>query len=159
MESIITIPDNLDSDFKSIVRQYSYYDSDDDFDRVFDDSLNGLIQKGYREIDCRLYLAGMSLDYEETERLLFQGGNPDKRILGYCSSLDANNMDSFDIQCLSSDVVTRYTDAIDCYDLSKYWESGVKGQDMIVDTSQITNVLEGAAYILMARLIRKYKHA
>lgn len=50
---------------------------DDNFDDVFDNKKEYMIANGYREIDLDLYVAVNKFDFEEAERLLKLGADPD----------------------------------------------------------------------------------
>ena len=56
---------------------FLYCDDDDKtIEDFFDESKEGLIERGHRSIDIDIYCSTSKLNYEETEKLLKDGANP-----------------------------------------------------------------------------------
>lgn len=157
LRSIIEIPNSFESDLKAYLSHFAFYEYEDDLDYMLDGSLQELISLGYRDIDCRLYEAGMKLNYDEVERLMSNGANPDVHISGGYSPEKAVEAALYDVYCLSDDVTERVFNAVDLYGVYAYWKSGVRCETQTVDDRDLNAFFQGAAYRMMEILICRKK--
>ena len=86
LKTVISIPDTFEAELAVFLKKFSYYEDDEDLDMMLDGSLHELVSLGYREIDCKLYEAGMKLKYSEVKRIIAKRGKSRINISGdlYC---------------------------------------------------------------------------
>lgn len=154
LRSVVAIPDSLDN-VKKYLKSFANYDDSDGLDLMLDSELSQLIDLGYREIDCRLYEAGMRLDYEEAEKLIEMGANPNIYISGELPPSKAEG-NEYEAYCLSCEVNSIVSDTLDFDAIDRYWIAGVKNESQNVRLRDIEALFKGAAYRLMEEVLSKY---
>lgn len=153
LKTLITIPISFQSELVGLLKRFSYYYENEDIDTMLNGSISKLVSLGYREIDCRLYEAGMKLNYSETERLLNQGANPTVYISGDYSPSEAEKIGCSEASCLTTDVNTVVCDAIDLNGIESYWKTGVNKEEHTVLKNDIRTIFQAAAYRIMENII------
>lgn len=138
--------------------KYQWYEDDEDFDWMLHGDLETLKSKGYREIDCYLYEAGMKLHYEEVIKLLKQGADPYVFISADYLASEAEEYD-YDTCQLWNELFLRVEDLFLCEDYGYVLEEGTKKHDVEISMQQIYSVYQAAAYQLMMNLITEFENA
>lgn len=155
LKNIIAVPTSFEYDLRKHLKCFAYYSEDYDFEFMLDGSLPHLLSLGYKEVDCKLYEAGMKLDYSEVERLLNIGANPNVWMSGDYNPEDAVKAGIDYAYCLTDDINTIVCDAVDVYGIYSYWEKGVRNEKQSVDIENLNFLFQGAAYQLMGMLISR----
>lgn len=153
LRTVVAIPNTLDN-LKRHLKSFANYDDFDALYLMLDGELSQLTDLGYREIDCRLYEAGMKLDYDEAEKLLAMGANPNIFISSSLSPSEAEDNES-ETYCLSREVNSIVFDTVDIDNIDRYWIAGVKNEPQKVRLRDIEALFKGAAYRLMEELLSK----
>lgn len=154
LRTVVAIPDSLDN-IKKYLKSFASYDDSDGLDLMLEGALSQLTDLGYQEIDCRLYEAGMKLDYDEAEKLIAMGANPDIFISSELSQSEAEN-NEYEAYCLSCEVNSRVCDTLDFDEIDRYWISGVKNESQKLRLRDIEALFKGAAYRLMEEVLSKH---
>lgn len=77
---------------------FLYCDDDDKtIEDFFDESKEGLIERGHRCINIDLYCSASKLNFEETERLLKEGANPNEKF--FMDGMNESIYDTIDTRC------------------------------------------------------------
>ncbi len=148
------VPDDYQKVFIDYAKAFAAESLDYSYEDVFFAPLEMLIKNGASKLDLDLYRASASLEFEETERLLKLGANPDKDILIKEGDDDEfpENWSSFgNVSMLWNDA---YESGIDLHlTWKEEYESGVK---YTLSTSVFYQIIISAAYKLMYELLGKY---
>lgn len=159
LETIIRIPDSFYDDFKKYLKSFALYDDDYDFEIMLDTSLDLLVKRGYREIDCRLYEAGMKFNFSELERLLSIGADPHAKLSAEYSSEIASEK-----VVIKDNVITLYDEVCiqvcDCYDLDgicSSWRDGFNGKETMISNDLLRALFAGAGFQIIIDIINNNK--
>lgn len=153
LKTVISIPDTFEAELAVFLKKFSYYEDDEDLDMMLDGSLHELVSLGYREIDCKLYEAGMKLKYSEVKELLRKGANPRINISGDYTASEAENIKCEDFSCLTTDVHTVICDTVDLDGIYSYWEKGINREEQTFIAEDLRSFFQAAAYQIMKILI------
>jgi hypothetical protein len=124
---------------------------------MLDGDLEVLLAKGYREIDCLLYEAGLKFNFKKVKELLSQGANPYAHISGDFTSEEAAKRKTYDdVYSLYSDAYTHACDAGSLYGICYCWETGIQKKDIKVDDDLIRTLFQGAGCQWVVDIIREY---
>jgi hypothetical protein len=154
LESLIEITPDVYTLFSKYVKRFAVYYDDEDFNAMLDGSLDDLIKKGYREIDCRLYEAGLKFNFREVRQLLKQGANPYVHISGRYSSEEVDESEANDVYSLYDDAL-QYAYENEDYGIWDCWKAGINGTETLVEESLFGALFQGAGCQLVVNIIRK----
>lgn len=156
IESIITIPSNYDKSFMEALSPFSFYDGESDLVLLLDGELSDLVAMGYREIDCRLYAAGITFNFDRMIDLLNQGANPYAHISGDYTPDEAAQMEPYEVNSLYDDAVNRVCDCCDFEGICACWKDGIDDKETKVSDDLLRSYFQAAGYQIVADIIRKY---
>jgi hypothetical protein len=156
LESIIEIPSDYEREFAKILKSYARYDDEDDFDYMLYGSLDELIEKGYRKIDCVLFAAGVKFKFRRMINLLTRGANPYVYISGDCISEEAL-YDSNAVSLYESIHLELMFCACNPADgLCSCWKDGFEGRETWVTRNLINSLFLGAGCQMVLNIIHRY---
>ena len=156
--SIIHLSEDFHVEFMKSLKSFAWFEEESDFDIMLDDSLENLKKKGYREIDCRLYEAGLKFNFHEFMRLLNEGGNPYARISALSSPEIAANMNPNmdDVYSLYDDVCRHACDSCDIYGIGDTWKDGFNCNETTVTQELLREFFQSAGFQLIINMVRSY---
>lgn len=156
LSSLIDVPNDFFKEFKTSLKPFAWFDEDDDYDWMLNESLEKLMEMGYREIDCELYAAGMKFNFSELEKLLADGGNPYIKISAFNPPHLASKM-NLQIDDVFSLYDEAYTHACDCgsiYGVCDCWRDGFYGKETHITQELLHELFQGAGFQLVVETIR-----
>jgi hypothetical protein len=156
LESLIKIPENFADDFEKFLKPYAWLYDDEEFKFMLEGSLELLIQKGYREIDCLAYEAGMKFNFERLKELLNQGADPYVHISGDYIAEEAAKLGLNDANVLYDDASDHICDIASHYSICDCWKEGMEGKETTIDNSLIRDLFRSAGCQLVVNIIRDY---
>lgn len=144
------VPKNYEETFKDFVRsRFQWWDEEDEIEDMLDGDIEKLRERGYREIDCYLYEAGMKLHYDRVVELLKQGANPYVSISADYIAGEAESHESCLYEKIGIIIDDLFFDGV-----GHIIEKGVKKVD---DEELIHWVFQTAAYLIMLNIIDNFE--
>ena len=151
------VPKNYEETFKDFVRsRFQWWDEEDEIEDMLDGDIEKLRERGYREIDCYLYEAGMKLHYDRVVELLEQGADPYVSISADYIAGEAESHPD-DTYCLWKDVCLRVENFVICNGVVCILEKGIEKIDADIHKRYICSVFQTAAYQIMGNIIDNFE--
>lgn len=157
--SQVEVSTDFETTFQHFVKEnYQYYDEEDDFDWMLDGDIEKLKSQGYREVDCRLYEAGMKLHFDEMMDYLAKGGNPHAYISANYLAIDEESLKNNDCGwCLYEEALLRTEDLFICDDFGVIIGKGLQGIDVDISERDIRAVFMAASYQMVLNKIDDFE--
>jgi hypothetical protein len=155
LASLIKIPEDFSSEFARFLKRFGWSEEDLSFEMLFNDSLDVLLDKGYREIDCLLYEAGARFDFDRMIDLLNQGGNPLVHISGDYTPEEAAILGPDQVNSLCVDAFL-YASHFCSNGIYKCWENGINDKETFISNKFLHNVFIATGYQLILNIINYY---
>lgn len=148
------VPDDYQRKFINYAKGFAIESIDDSYEDIFLTPVERLINNGATQLDLDLYRASVSLEFEETQRLLELGAVPDKDIL----IMDSDDDECPEIWSSLGNAFTLWNDAYEsCMDFHLIWEEEYEvGVKQTLSDSVFSQIIISAAYKLMYELLEKY---
>jgi hypothetical protein len=154
LESLIKIPENYADVFAKFLKPYAWFFDDEEFEFMLDGSLESLLQKGYREIDCLAYEAGLKFNFDRLKELLDQGADPYAHISGDNPPEGAAQLSHMDVNELYEDADNHVCDRGSFYYICDCWQDGIDGKETTVENELIRDLFLSAGCQLVVNIIK-----
>lgn len=137
------IPSNYRSKLIDYTKEWTIHLEDDTYEDVFDMTLPELEAQGAQKIDCDLYIAAASLNFEKTKHLLEKGANPHAKL-----GIDA------DFYNIINHCHSYWYDIYEpCEHIMETWARGMKGIDEKIAQSLCYRLITSVGHKIMYDLL------
>lgn len=157
LESTITIPADYHTRFCKSLK--SLFRAEDLSKILLHGTLDELVKKGYREIDCQLYVAGIQFDFDRVATLLSRGADPFVPIDGEFTPEEAEDKEGEidGVESLESFASRHAWVSFSANGIDEHWENGVSGKECaILDEYILSALFSIVGNKLVLDLIDKY---